>query len=128
MESVTLLRLRSLLPWETFACHELGARYATGDGVEKDEAAAVRWYRRGARRGDPLCQYDLGFMMLLGEGTDRDPKLAVRWLERAAEGGQVQAARLLADLYDSGEHGVPADREEAARWAVRAEPMRTDAE
>lgn len=118
--------MRSLLPWETFACHELGARYATGDGVGKDEAAAVRWYRRGARRGDPLCQYDLGFMILSGEGTDRDPELAVRWLERAAEGGQVQAARLLAELHGSGEHGVPADREKAARWAERAEAMRTE--
>jgi TPR repeat protein len=92
--------------------------YATGDGVGKDEAAAVRWYRRGARRADPSCQYDLGFMVLLGEGTDRDPEAAVRWLTRAAEGGHAQAAKLLAELYASGEQGVPIDREKSARWAA----------
>lgn len=127
MESVTLLRLRSLLPWETFACHELGARYATGDGVEKDEAAAVRWYRRGARRGDPLCQYDLGFMTLLGEGTNRDSVGAVRWLERSAEGGHRQAAGLLSDLYATGEHGVQIDQERAVHWRHRAGEMPPDA-
>jgi TPR repeat protein len=124
MDSIALLRLRSLLPWSTFACHQLGARYATGDGVEKDEAAAVRWYRRGARRGDPLCQYDLGFMILLGEGSDSDRELAVRWLERAADGGHSPAARLLSELFASGKHGVPIDRQESARWNRRAEQMR----
>lgn len=118
MRSIERLRWKALLPWETFACHQLGAMYATGDGVGKDEAAAVRWYRRGARRGDPWCQYDLGFMMLLGEGTDRDPEAAVQWLTRAAEGGQAQSAKLLAELYASGEQGVSVDREKSARWAA----------
>jgi len=127
MTTIAQLRWNALLPWVTLACHELGARYATGDGVEKDDAAAVRWYRRGARRGDPLCQYDLGFMILLGEGTEQDPEDAVRWLERAAEGGHRHAARLLSELFASGKHGVRADQDEAARWNRQAEQMRTRA-
>lgn len=126
MKPIARLRWRALLPWDTFACHQLGAMYATGNGAEKDEAAAVRWYRRGASRGDPLCQCDLGFMVLLGEGTDRDPEGALRWLERAADGGHRQAARLLSELFASGEHGVGVDQERAARWSRRAEQMRRD--
>lgn len=121
MRSIAWLRWKALLPWETFACHQLGAMYATGDVVGKDEASAVRWYRRGARRGDPSCQYDLGFMVLLGEGTERDLEAAVRWLAGAAEAGHAQAAKLLAELYASGEHGVTTDRAESARWAAEAE-------
>jgi TPR repeat protein len=120
MTSPLLLRLRALLPWERFACHQLGAMYATGDGLPKDEKAAIRWYRRGARRGDPLSQYDLGFMLLLGDGTEPDPEGAVRWLSRAADGGEAQAARLLAEAYAKGSDGVPRNAAEARRWAAIA--------
>lgn len=64
-----ILTLLALLPWNRTAPHRLGALLATGDGIEKDDAAAVRWYRRGARRGDADSQYGLGFMIILGEET-----------------------------------------------------------
>lgn len=96
--SPILLRLRALLPWDTFACHQLGAMLATGDGAPKNERAALRWYRRGARRGDPESQYDLGLMLLFGEGCKADREEAVRWLTIAAQGGHDTAARFLAQL------------------------------
>ena len=31
---------------------ELGSCYETGSGVEKDDAEAVKWYRKAAEQGD----------------------------------------------------------------------------
>jgi len=114
------LKLRALLLRDSDACHQLGAMLATGDGLPKDEAAAVRWYRRGAELGDPFSQFDLAYMILLGEGTPSDPIAAVSWLERAAAAGDLQAPSLLSDLCASGLHGVNRDEEKARRWAEAA--------
>ena len=110
------LKLKALFLREGFACHQLGAIYATGDGVAKSDREAVRWYRRGAEGGDAECQYDLGFMYLLGEGVVADTETGVRWLRSAAELGEQQAARLLSDLYREGRYGVMSDEREAERW------------
>ena len=119
---VTRLKLGALLG-DAFASHQLGAIYATGDFFgkprPKNEAAALRWYRRGARRGDPECLYDLAFMILLGEGTAPDPGRAIDLLEQAAERGNGEAIRLLADLHERGAHGVAASAAHAARWQAR---------
>ena len=85
---------------DLYAMHQLGARYATGEGgCPKDEAEAVRWYTKAADLGHDESQYDLGFMVLLGEGTEKDVEKALWWLEQAAQNGYVYAARLLYDLY-----------------------------
>jgi TPR repeat protein len=121
---VARLKLGALLG-DAFACHQLGAIYATGDHFgkahPKDEPAALRWYRRGARRGDPECLYDLAFMILLGEGTVPDPGQAIDLLEQAAERGYGEAIRLLADLHEQGAHGVSANPAETERWRMRLE-------
>jgi len=127
LTSPVSLRLRALLPWDTIACHQLGAMYATGERVRKDEAAALRWYGRGARRGDPESQYDLGFMLLLGEGSGADSEAGVRWLSLSARGGHLSAAELLAELYATGERGVPRSEAESVNWASIAEQLRHDA-
>lgn len=80
--TVVWLKLKALFLREGFACHQLGAMYATGDGVTKSDRDAVLWYRRGAERGDPECQYDLGFMYLLGEVVDGYLQMAGPWVTR----------------------------------------------
>ena len=127
LTSAVSLRLRALLPWDTIACHQLGAMHATGEGVEKDEAAALRWYGRAARRGDPESQYDLGFMLLLGEGAGADSEAGIRWLSFAARAGHFGAAKLLAEVYATGDSGVPRSEAESATWASLAERLRNDA-
>ena len=119
--SMLSLRLRALLPWERFAPHQLGAMYATGEGAPKSLEEASRWYRVGARRGDPESQYDLGFMYLLGEHFPADSSQALHWLRLAGEAGHRPAASLLAELYRVGSHGVTPDQAEARRWAQSAE-------
>ena len=38
---------------------QLGALYAAGAGVERDDAKAVVWYEKAASGGDPEAQFDL---------------------------------------------------------------------
>ena len=38
----------------------LGVMYANGEGVLKDEAEAVRWYRLAAEQGHAAAQFNLG--------------------------------------------------------------------
>jgi len=44
----------------------LGTIYALGQGVPKDYAAALTWYRKAAEHGDAKAQNNLGFMYAQG--------------------------------------------------------------
>jgi TPR repeat protein len=57
--------------------------YANGQGVARDFAAAVNWYRKAAEQGDAYGQYSLGLMYYGGQGVPRDYAVAVSWFLRA---------------------------------------------
>ena len=50
----------------------LGLMYADGEGVPKDDAEAVRWYRLAAEQGNAAAQFSLGLMYADGEGVPKD--------------------------------------------------------
>ena len=105
--------------------HHVGACYATGDwDGPKDAAQAIQWYTRAAEAGHPLSQYDLGFMLMLGEGTEKDIEKGLWWIEQAANNGEAHAARLLADIYETGHFEVIADPNRAKYWQERYEELR----
>ena len=98
---------------------DLGMRYHTGDGVPKDYAEAVKWYRKAAEQGHAIAQYNLGFMYHAGEGVPQDVAEAEKWYLKAAEQGNVDAQFNLGVMYAIGE-GVPQDDAEAFKWYRKA--------
>ena len=89
----------------------LGACYATGNGVPADPAAARSWLQRGAEGGDTLGQRNLATLLLA-----TDPTGAAEWYRRAAEQGDaVSQDELSRILFEAG-HNLP----EARRWAEQA--------
>ncbi len=54
------------------AQYTLGVRYAHGQGVTRDPAAAVRWLRRAAGQGDTAAQFLLGGIYYRGEEGQPD--------------------------------------------------------
>ena len=68
--------------------------YATGEGVLKDEAEAVRWYRLAAEQGDATAQFNLGVMHAAGEGVLKDSVLAHMWSNIAGANGNASARKL----------------------------------
>ena len=65
--------------------------YAGGDGVPKDTAQAVDWFRKAAESGDKDGQFNLGRVYARGEGVTRDYVAAYMWASLAAaqESGKV---------------------------------------
>ena len=59
--------------------------YATGEGVPRDAAEAIRWFRMAAAQGFARAQYNLGFMYADGLGVPQDAAEAVRWFRLAAK-------------------------------------------
>ena len=94
---------------------DLGMMYHTGDGVPKDYAEAVKWYRKAAEQGHAIAQYNLGFMYNDGEGVPQDDAEAFKWYRKAAEQELAKAQFNLGWMYNNG-RGVPQDYVAAYAW------------
>ncbi len=97
----------------------LGISYLDGDGVPKDDAEAVKWYRKAADQGYAPAQLNLGFMYENGEGVVKDEVEAVKWYRRAADQGYALAQFNLGVMYAKGQ-GVVKDEAEAVKWYRKA--------
>ena len=86
-----------------------------GEGITRDKAAAVEWYRLSAVQGNRDAQYNLAVAYAFGEGVPQDDPEAANWYRRAAEQGSAIAQYSLAVSYALGE-GVQRSDSDAARW------------
>jgi len=92
--------------------HRLYEQQHSGNGVTRDKAQAVSWYRKAAEQGDAKVQYFLGVCYYYGEGVAKDDVEAVKWWRQAAEQGDANAQYYLGVCYFKGE-GVAKDEIEA---------------
>ncbi len=89
---------------------------ATGNGVKKDEALAVKWFEQAAIAGHPYAQATLGELYLLGWGPlEADPAMAAKWMKSAAMQGLREAKTSYGAMLVAGK-GVEKNEEEAFRW------------
>lgn len=100
------------------AQHQLAAMLATGDGIEKDVAAAAQWYARAAAKNHPEALYNLGLMHILGEIGKPAAKKGMAMLKRAAKLDSWDAHWYLAHVFMVGLHGEPRDLDKAAYHSV----------
>ena len=84
----------------------LGGMYNKGEGVPKNDAEAVKWYRKAADQGFAKAQFNLGNMYANGEGVPENDAEAVKWYRKAADQGDAAAQYNLAYMYATGA-GVP---------------------
>jgi TPR repeat protein len=97
----------------------LAGMYGKGDGVPKDDAQAVEWYRKVAEQGDARGQSMLGVMYTNARGVPRDYDEAMKWFRKAAAQKSLHAYYNLAHMYSTGK-GVDRDLVEAANWQRKA--------
>jgi TPR repeat protein len=97
----------------------LGVCYAQGEGVPKDYAEAVKWFRKAAEQNLAEAQFNLGVCYHKGEGVPKDAAEAVKWYRKAAEQNLAEAQFLLGACYANGA-GVPRDSAEAVKWYRKA--------
>ena len=76
----------------------LGCCYEYGDGVTKDLAKAVEWYRKSAEQGNADAQCNLGYCYEKGRGVTKNIKTALQWYRKAAAQGNDRAKNNLKRL------------------------------
>ena len=91
----------------------LGVMYAKGEGVPKDDAEAVKWYRMAADQGLAEAQFNLGNMY--NNGVAKHYAEAMRWYRLAADQGLATAQFNLGLMHANG-RGVPKDLVQAHAW------------
>lgn len=101
---------------------QLGYKYATGNGVEKDPQVAVRWYMAAAERGHLVAAHNLGCCYATGLGIAENPQEAFKWFKTAANKGYVNSIIAVGLCYCTGA-GVKVDRKESEKCFMKAEEM-----
>ena len=97
---------------------KLGLIYARGEGVARDDVAALGWLTRAAEQNQSEAQFELGVMYRDGVGTPANGRLAMHWFERATERGVPHAFNAIGEMY-LGHQGVAQDYAAALSWFLR---------
>ncbi len=97
----------------------LGIMYDNGQGVPRDDLAAVAWFRKAADQGYAHAEYDLGLKYSEGRGVARDDDSALLWFQKAADHGDPEAMFRLGDAFEFGK-GTPIDYVRGYAWYERA--------
>jgi len=91
--------------------------------VSEFNEEAVTWFRKAADQGNAAGEFGLGRMYALGEGIEKDPKKALYWITLAAEKDYLQAVKLLAQAYRTGQLGLTVDPQQAQLWEAKARTL-----
>ena len=97
----------------------VGLLYATGKGVEKNEAEAAKWYRKAADQGSAVAQYHLGTFYLMGIGVQEDREHAFQWFMKSAEQGLPVAQKLVSESFTQG-WGTGRNLDKKKEWLLRS--------
>lgn len=97
----------------------VGVMYENGQGVKKNPAQAVKWYRKAALKGNMFAQRNLGDMYFYGQGVKKNYAEAAKWLRNPAEQGDSDAQDNIGWLYETG-HGVTQDTDAGRKWFLRS--------
>ena len=102
-----------------YSQYNLGCIYTFGQGVEKDETEAAKWYELSAegRRGFSHAQNNLGLMYEQGQGgLPIDREKAVELYRMSANEHNSAAEANLGRMYHLGQGGLERNLREAEKW------------
>jgi TPR repeat protein len=89
--------------------------YDNGQGISRDEAEAMKWYRLAADQGRDDAQYQLGHLYYRQNNYPE----AAKWFRLAADHGRADAQSNLGAMYAEGD-GIPHDLVQALKWFILA--------
>jgi hypothetical protein len=97
----------------------IGVMYATGRGIDHDDAEAAAWFKKAADQGYANAQARLGYFYRKGLGVPKDLDRALALTQSAADQGDVTGEFYLGTMYRLGE-GVGRDDAKAAGYFRKA--------
>ncbi len=74
--------------------------YDEGQGVEKDNKEAVKWFQKAANQGHASAQNNLGVSYGYGQGVIQDYVTAYAWANIAAANGKKTAGRFKSEFLE----------------------------
>jgi TPR repeat protein len=98
----------------------LGQACEDGNGIQQNDALAVKWYRKAAEQGNAEAQNSLGVMYRTGRGVESSKEEAMQWYRKAARQGNATAIFNIGTAYYNGD-GVTIDDSMAYAWFLAAE-------
>jgi TPR repeat protein len=87
--------------------------------VAKNEAEAVKLYRKAGEQGHAMAQYNLGLCYGEGTGVEKNVAQSFNWYRKAADQGQAPAQFNLGCCYYNGQ-GVVKNDLLAYQWCLLA--------
>ena len=87
--------------------------FMMGEGVERDNDQALKWFKPLATLGNAEAQFYLGSMYLLPR---KDLLEGMKWLRLSAAQGMQDAQYLLGKAYMQGADVIPQDRIQGGMW------------
>ena len=98
----------------------IGARNQKGNGVVKNDAAAMEWYQKAADQGHPGAINNVGWMHGNGRagGGENGEKASEMYLKAAQRGNDVSQNNIAMRLFDGS--GIEQDKEKAFMWHKRS--------
>lgn len=100
---------------------EIARAYATGEGVQRSDVDAAKWYRLAAEKGFCVAQFNLGVLTCSGRGVKQDYTEGRKWFLKAAEQGDVLSQHQLGVLYSNSEYGMLNYRQSRQWWLLAVE-------
>ena len=105
---------------DCYAMYELGCAHWYGThGLNKDQAAAYGWWKKGADHNNPTCMAVAGRCLLFGKGVDKAVTHGIHLLTGAAWKGSRNSCYHLGVMYEKRMHGLPKDAAQAKYWFAR---------
>ena len=98
----------------------IGARNQKGNGVAKNDAAAMEWYQKAAVQGHPGAINNVGWMHGNGRagGDENGEKASEMYLKAAQRGNDVSQNNIAMRLFNGS--GIEQDKEKAFMWHKRS--------
>jgi TPR repeat protein len=96
-----------------------GNKYKDGDGVSKDYAIALDYYRNAAASNNLTAYNQLGYMYLQGYGVTQSYYTAYEWFKKAADLGFAVSQNWVGYMCENG-YGVTENSDEALEWYSKA--------
>ena len=107
--------MKQAVKGDSHAQNLVGEALADGNGVQRNDFDAVRWFQKAALQGLVDAQYNLSVMFANGQGVRQDDAETVKWSRLAAKQGHAAAQYQLGLLYAVGA-GLEQDFVHAYKW------------
>lgn len=110
---------------DAVAQYQLARLYLSGNGVDRDERQAARWFNLAAEKGHHGAQALLGRMLIDGQGVPRERARGLMWLTLAKQAADPKRDAWIFTLHaDAFDTSNDTDRRSAVASAERFQTKR----